>query len=160
MPIDVQDLIDNWERVRNLVMTSHGGSELSPLASLADEKETWEVFAALIGYSQETRENIAAILSQIPDDLAATPIAGIVVPFLRYASGFEISPLSRFLPAVYEVKSKLGRAPILETSEAHLERCLKNSGGDIEEFLKCISEQARGQEQNRKAFEVGAGDDY
>lgn len=157
MSIGVQDLIDNWEQVRNLVRASHRGSELSSLASLTDEKETWEVFAALIGYSQETREDLATILSQIPDDIPVNDAAWYAAPFLRYAGRFNISRLDQFLPAVYSVKRKLGRVPILESSEVQLERCLRNAK-TVEDFLKCISGQE--QEQKPKAYEAGAGDEY
>lgn len=154
MPIDVQELIDNWEKVRNLVRASHRDSAISSLASLTDEKEVWEVFACLIGYSYETRQDLPAILYQIPDDLPMNLTAWQSAPFLQYAHGFNISPIYEFLPAVYTVKRKVGYVPILNVSEPQLERCLDKTS--LEEYLKCISEQKREKEQ--KAFGVGADD--
>jgi hypothetical protein len=157
--IDVQYLIYEWRDVEEMLSPSRAvfpdisrtDYELAELSLLSSRREFWEVFVCLMGYCQVHRTNPNEALLRIDFRLAwdlwrktdEKCVHG-EIPFLRYVyiePGFRVSPLEKFLPALYVVRLALAGESIRSLPEVleGLERCIKQGHHhNQEQLLNCL----------------------
>jgi hypothetical protein len=138
MKFNVADFIGEWEAVRDMTKSHASSRVASELSVLGDERENWEVFACLIGYSQKEEKGLDTILSEIPD-IHLDESTWDSVPFLRYSAYYSRSPMQSFIQAVNDIKYRLGGSISL-SSESQIEHCLALYSNDPPAFLQCLAE--------------------
>lgn len=154
MGIDVQYLIDEWERIHDMMAPSPNffpqfsavDREIAELSLVSSRREYWQVFVCLMGYSQKIKENPNKVLVGIPfKQIWSGEIAEPweLDPFLRYCSidpGFKTVPREIFLPAIYIVTLVLARGTLVITPEIteRFQECLRLHDHNWPEVWKCL----------------------
>ena len=152
MGIDVQYLVDEWERLHTLMRPSPRlfpeptyffDRDLAEISLMTSRREYWEVYVCLMGYSEQSGDDPYQILWTIPFwELFSRGIEQTweQIPFVRYCAEFKTVLKETFLPVAYTLAlvGPIGNTP--EKVEC-FQICYRKHNDNWQEVWRCYDEE-------------------
>jgi hypothetical protein len=146
--VDVQSLIDDWERIRATVPPAKvesafaGDSSVAEIQLMSRQQEVWEAYVCLSGFCELTGASPGDVLEHIRTGIfnAGVPASREAADFIDYSAQYWTVGRKNFLTGAVKVKTLLAEQRITVQSSTldKLQECRAKHEPDWDKVWKCV----------------------